>query len=368
MRGAMMRGTTLWALVAGWGGDWVSVLPARADKAAGVRVPGVIQQLVCRGNPTIDLRASESPWGPDFIMMELRYQRSEEKAGWDYAGLAPGTCTWNPLGFPSIPREPGTVSFQVRREAQLWSATDTRPMDTTYQAAAFFPDPVTLPRYLSIPDHYWSFFVDDATNVAISHGAWKSGVTAPTYVMITGPITLATPVAEGGDVPGVGTRPPGGQGTTVDAPIARQPDKAVATTRDSAMSRTTRQGSATVTRAPAKERTVGSGIRNVRLKSTAEGLRLRFTAPTGVRPQVQISKKPPIWNPVTKGWEYPEGRTSTWFATIEGGGPGYSAKPHGRLDPETRYHYLITIYGDEAATPPRMRTGTFTTPRAVSGR
>jgi hypothetical protein len=66
-------------------------------------------------------------------------------------------------------------------------------MDTTVGAARFFPDPITLPRYLNDPRHYWRFYVDDTTNFAVSYGArFDDGL--PTYVTIKGPVVLANDV------------------------------------------------------------------------------------------------------------------------------------------------------------------------------
>jgi hypothetical protein len=66
-------------------------------------------------------------------------------------------------------------------------------MDTTVGAARFFPDPITLPRYLADPNHYWKFYVNDATSLAYSYTSmFDDGL--PTYVNITGPVPLANDV------------------------------------------------------------------------------------------------------------------------------------------------------------------------------
>jgi hypothetical protein len=62
-------------------------------------------------------------------------------------------------------------------------------MDTTAGAARFFPDPITLPRYLSDPRHYWKFYVDDVTNLAVSYASiFDDGL--PSYVTIRGPVLV----------------------------------------------------------------------------------------------------------------------------------------------------------------------------------
>jgi hypothetical protein len=66
-------------------------------------------------------------------------------------------------------------------------------MDTTIDAAAFFPDLISLPRYLADPSKRFVFFADDKTNLSVSFGAYKSTVLQPTYVTITGSLTREPP-------------------------------------------------------------------------------------------------------------------------------------------------------------------------------
>jgi len=156
---------------------------------------GALRELYCRGKAGIALKVDldPSPRDPRDVVMVLEYARSTAAVRDSLTLIAPGTCTWNPLQHPSVPAEPGRVRFDVRREAQPWSATGTRQMDTTAGAARFFPDPITLPRYLSDPRHYWKFFVDDVTNFSTSFGSlFDPG--QPAYSTITGPVTLANDV------------------------------------------------------------------------------------------------------------------------------------------------------------------------------
>src|SRR5215213_1956906 len=153
---------------------------------------GAIRELYCRGTAGMVLRVDQdpSPRDPANVVMVLEYRRPTQLPGSDIRALEPGTCTWNPLGFPGAPVEPGRVRFDVRREAQPWSATGKRDMDTTARAAVFFPDPITLPRYFNIPTNYWKFFVDLSTNLSLSFGAlYESG--GATWVSIEGPVQLA---------------------------------------------------------------------------------------------------------------------------------------------------------------------------------
>lgn len=153
---------------------------------------GSIRELDCRGNTGMVLRVEQDPSPRDTgsVTMVFEYKRATSATGGDPRTLDPGTCTWNPGGWPDFPVEPGRVRFDVPREAQPWSATETRMMDTTVRAAVFMPDPITLPRYLLDPRHYWKFYVDDATGFSPSSQAlFESGT--PTYVWITGPVRFA---------------------------------------------------------------------------------------------------------------------------------------------------------------------------------
>lgn len=152
---------------------------------------GTTRELVCRGKAHLDLTVEKDPSdaNPSSVTMLLRYERSDRKVGADYRQLKEGTCTWNPYGFEGIPSEPGEVHFDVAREAQPWSATGTRQLDTTVNAAAFLPDPISLPRYLGRPEGYFVFYVNDASHVSGSFGALREllGVTSLTWVSFTGP-------------------------------------------------------------------------------------------------------------------------------------------------------------------------------------
>ena len=164
-----------------------------ASSTAGAQ--GRIRELLCRGNTGLALKVDLDPSPRDTasVVMSLDYRRPSTAPGSDTRKLEPGTCTWNPYGFAGFPVEPGRVRFDVRRQGQPWLGTGTRMMDTTVGAARFFPDPITLPRYLNDPSHYWKFYVDDATSLAISYSSiLDDGL--PTYVNITGPVQLANDV------------------------------------------------------------------------------------------------------------------------------------------------------------------------------
>jgi hypothetical protein len=119
--------------------------------------PGAMRQLVCRGAPDtkISTQQDPSPRSQAQVAMSLSYRRNPRPAGSAYEQLEPGACSWNPTGDASIPAEPGVLHFDLYRVGGAES-----------------PDPGTFPVWLTDPRHYWLFYVDDATNISISHGAY----------------------------------------------------------------------------------------------------------------------------------------------------------------------------------------------------
>ncbi|HEY0677880.1 MAG TPA: hypothetical protein VGD17_06325 [Chitinophagaceae bacterium] len=149
---------------------------------------GATRVLVCRGKPGIVLKVQTdpSPDNPRYVRVVLQYERATQKVDEDFNNLAPGTCAWNPANWPDVPVEPGIVYFDLPKEAQPWSETVKRLIDTTLNAAVHFPDMITLPRYLNDPSKYWLFYVDDKTNFSVSYTATKHHAGAPVFTEITG--------------------------------------------------------------------------------------------------------------------------------------------------------------------------------------
>jgi hypothetical protein len=125
---------------------------------------GALRQLVCRGAEglTIDTVANPSPRNSRQVAVSLSYRRNPRPAGAAYEQVDPGACSWNPYGEPNLPAEPGIVHF-----------------DLDSQGSEYHPDPATLTQWLNNPRHYWSFYVNDVTNVSISFGAYGATFRAP---------------------------------------------------------------------------------------------------------------------------------------------------------------------------------------------
>lgn len=149
---------------------------------------GTTRILVCRGKPGIVLKIQKdpSPDNPRNVRVVLQYERPTQKVDEDFNNLAPGTCSWNPANWPDVPVEPGIVYFDLPKEAQPWSETGKRLMDTTMNAAVHFPDMITLPRYLNDPSKYWLFYVDDKSNFSVSYIATKHHAGPPVFTEMTG--------------------------------------------------------------------------------------------------------------------------------------------------------------------------------------
>ncbi len=134
----------------------VSQIPLN-DPSSQPAKPGALRELVCRGvaGAQIVTEQNPSPRSPNQVAVKLAYRRNSKPAGSAYDQLEPGACSWNPVGEANIPAEPGVVHF-----------------DLDPQGSAAVPNPATLSTYLGDPRRYWLFYVDDATNISISHGAY----------------------------------------------------------------------------------------------------------------------------------------------------------------------------------------------------
>jgi hypothetical protein len=139
-------------------GDTTAAAPAAGPAA------GATRQLVCRGGEGVQVAtvANPSPRSSSQVAVSLSYRRNPKPAGTSYEQLEPGACNWDPTGSAGIPAEPGIVHF-----------------DLAPKGAEFIPDPMTLTQWLTNPRHFWVFYVDDLTNVAISHGSYGARFQAP---------------------------------------------------------------------------------------------------------------------------------------------------------------------------------------------
>lgn len=119
--------------------------------------PGALRQLVCRGNTGthIPIEQKPSPRSAGYVAVLLAYRANPVPAGPGYDKLEPGACSWTPLAGAGTPPEPGVVHF-----------------DLDPAGSEFVADPESMAAWMSDPSHYWLFYVDDKSNVSISHGSY----------------------------------------------------------------------------------------------------------------------------------------------------------------------------------------------------
>jgi hypothetical protein len=89
--------------------------------------------------------------------------------------------------------EPTQIRFETVDNAQLKQRLSGTAVDTSPTAAESYPDAITIPKYLGNPEHYWSFFVQNANQGyfnTLSHRPWKLSVT-DTVIVKPGQLTRA---------------------------------------------------------------------------------------------------------------------------------------------------------------------------------
>ena len=188
-----------------------SVVQRLAPDSAAARTTGRMRELKCRGKPGIAMRVHQdpSPRDPRAVTMELTYERLKETRVLSTYGMAsvdegvslqfiPGSCTWGFRAYADTPPEPLVVYFDVPRNAQDFLAPAAR--DTSDSVAVHFPDMTSLPRYLSDSSHFWLFYVDDLSNLSISHRAWPLGGTVAFPGSGTQPAPAPAPTSTVGGV------------------------------------------------------------------------------------------------------------------------------------------------------------------------
>jgi hypothetical protein len=315
--------------------------------------------------------------------MVLHYERPTRVRSLSYEGMGtvdngvslqylPGTCGWGGGVYPDIPLEPLVVYFDLPRDGQSWAPAGQR--DTTIDAAAAYPDVASLTRYLNDPERRWVFYVDDATNISISFGAWPRGGGVVASAANGGASsTDHSLTASGGKLTSdAGTRPAstadGGVEVAPGAPVG-----AVDSSRPTDKSSTSRTSPAPHGPGRRKDgRTEGQailvrGIWQLAVTPGPYGVRLSFNASRYHRVLVQFSHKPPPWDDREGHWGYPAGWDSPWYAEIEHqlDSDRYTAIPFSKLKAGARYHYLISVVGADNV-PLHQRTGVFTAAFAQS--
>lgn len=328
----------------------------REQTSAATAAP-MVRELMCRGGSggfQTGVTSRPSPRADGYVELRLDYRRSAAQGGADWLALEPGTCTWNPWGDPSIPDEPGHVLFDTEEDAQSQQVQmlhgAAQPRDTTVDAAEWHPDAVSIPRYLTDPDHFWIFYVEDrGPQVAISHGPWKPSLTQE----IAGRGLEATPPPTSREAP----TPTGARRVDDSAlPVSREAPNPLGTSRigDERPPATT-------------DITSNWRVHGVRVTPEAFGATIRFRGAATPEPVVRVFMEAPVGTPGAGGiWSsnYP---LHTMVTTTRSGSTWEhvavtALDDFHRLDPGTRYQYLIEVPADGVTLlEPQQVRGEFTT-------
>ena len=325
---------------------------------AGISVPaaaqtsGRLRELVCRGKVGIDLHVDRDPSPRDAreVAMVLKYQRSTTTPGTDYKNLDAGACSWNPGAWADLPPEPGVAYFDLPNEAQRWSDPGTRDMDTTALAAEHFPDVISVPRYLKDSTHYWVFYVDDVSHIAVSFRAWGTSGGPPRLFTVTGSLTSAPSTSSPST-----TAPSGAIAGPVSkaSPVRSAPQGTVGGVRSPGG---TTAGVATLVRAPLRLEGVDRAL---------DKFTIRFSARTNASPKVVYTEARPVQEPSTGRWFFPDGwsgwqyRADVRSVSTQGFRTQYAASAQQTGQRGKVYHYVITVPAS-AEYPEEQTVGQFT--------
>ena len=353
-----------------------SVVPRLTHDSSATRtVTGRTRELKCRGKPGIDMKVHQdpSPRDPRYVEMVLRYDRVKATQSLSYSGTGtvdngrsvefiPGSCTWGSGRYEDIPLEPGVVYFDLPRDAQRHMGA----RDTSSAVVAMYPDATSLPGFMSDPDHYWVFFVDDLSNVSISFGRYPLGGSLPAggTSTVAGALPASSTARQSASVRTPATA------TGVDGTLPTDGSRRSAATRTPTPSRTDALAD--------KLRTIR--VYDVRTTPGPKGVILWFNTDGGgggsrssmgipLLPSqtagisVQFSRTGPTWSERERLWSYPSGWNGVWAGPVNvarGDAPGFEVEPYARLEQGQRYYYLITVRSSTGSSNPGQRTGSFT--------
>jgi hypothetical protein len=329
-----------------------TVLPADTHAAPKT---GSVRQLVCRGSSGLHVATEQdpSPRNPRLVTVSIRYRRSSGPVGPQYENLEPGTCSWNNGGLTGIPAEPGVVHFDIDRNG-----------------SAAVPDPTTLLEYLRDQEHYWVFYVDDVTNLSLSHGVhrgrfWAGDKRDGKHRRTT--VAGGASAGSGGDTSRTAVGPPPAPPPPTPAPSA--PSGVVGGLRDAspAVSMPARGvggartpgaadfGTGTLIQAtPRLVRVLADPVRN--------RLLIVFTARPNASPTVFYSRRQPVKDPGSGRWLFQSGgyQMNVAAGTPEAFRAEYRASSFIPGDrEESTYHYIITVPATADAVEQQL-TGQFT--------
>ncbi len=113
--------------------------------------------------------------GETIVTYEIAFTPSPRPAGEYSQGLRPGECAW--IDRTISDSGPLRIRFETVANAQLKQKLQGTPVDTSPTAAESYADVNSIPRYLKVDDHYWSFggVTDSGKGYfqATGNGYWK---------------------------------------------------------------------------------------------------------------------------------------------------------------------------------------------------
>lgn len=137
--------------------------------------------------------------GETIVVYEMAFSPSPVPAGENSEGLRPGDCSW--INRTISDNGPLRIRFETVANAQLKQRLQGVPADTSPTAAESYPDVNSIPRYLKVESHYWSFggVTDSGRGYfqAAANGYWKPRAVKPARrIKVPGPDTPALSICE----------------------------------------------------------------------------------------------------------------------------------------------------------------------------
>jgi hypothetical protein len=136
--------------------------------------------------------------GETIVVYEMAFTPNTVPAGENSEGLRPGMCAW--INRTISDNGPLRIRFETVANAQLKQRLQGVPVDTSPTAAESYPDVNSIPRYLKVESHYWSFggVTDSGRGYfqAAANGYWK-----PKAVHLGGKVELPSGTAPNPPMP-----------------------------------------------------------------------------------------------------------------------------------------------------------------------
>ena len=139
-----------------------TVTTERVDSQTQTRQMNIAQELRCRGGDlqfNVTPGRTDSATGEQMMNVVMSFRHGASPAGAQNEGLSSGHCSWIDRAMDG--NEPWRLMWEDVDSAQakaLLNGGLSQP-DRSPTAAERWPDAHSIPRYLSTPDHYWTFWV-----------------------------------------------------------------------------------------------------------------------------------------------------------------------------------------------------------------